>query len=80
MNCLPITISTEVFAKLRVPSLSCINKTISYVESLIGNVVENVHIFIIFVYIFKMFLISFKICVSHFDQNPIRKEYHMSLQ
>ena len=31
--------------KSRVASLSCINKIISHVEWLIGNVAENVHIF-----------------------------------
>ena len=43
---LPITITTEGCDKSQVASLyCCINKIISHVESLIGNVVENVHIF-----------------------------------
>ena len=42
---LPITITTETSGKSRVASLSDISRIISYVESLIGNVAENVHIF-----------------------------------
>ena len=42
---LPITVTTEASDKSQVASLSCINKIISYVESLIRNVVKNVHIF-----------------------------------
>ena len=42
---LPITITTEEYDKSLVTSLSYINKNISHVESFIGNVVENVHIF-----------------------------------
>ena len=40
-----VTITMEASEKLRVASLSCISKNILHVESLIGNVVENVHIF-----------------------------------
>ena len=42
---LPITNTKEVSDKSRVASLSCIKKVIPHVESLIGNVAENVHIF-----------------------------------
>ena len=43
MKSIPITITTEASEKLRVASLSCINKIIFHIESLIGNVVENVN-------------------------------------
>ena len=42
----PITITTKISDKSRVASLSCINKIIWRIESLIGNDLENVHIFI----------------------------------
>ena len=41
----PITNTKEASDKPRVKSLSCIKKIIPHVEPLIGNVVENVHIF-----------------------------------
>ena len=43
MKSIPIIITTEASEKLRVASLSCINKIIFHIESLIGNVVENVN-------------------------------------
>ena len=43
---LPITITTEASDKFRFAWLSCINKIIWHFQSLIWNVVGNVHIFI----------------------------------
>ena len=40
-----IDVTTEAFDRSRVASLSCINKIFLHVESLIGNVVKNAHIF-----------------------------------
>ena len=40
-----IDVTTEALDRSRVASLSCINKIFLHVESLIGNVVKNAHIF-----------------------------------
>lgn len=45
MKSLPITVTTEAFDKSWVASIPCINKIFWQVESSIGNVVENIHMF-----------------------------------